>query len=424
MYKKITKYWFVFAIVFEIIFSAGYVSALSTYQIVQGGTGTSTAPGFNKIYIGGPHNELEYVSTSSLNISGGGGSSVFTLDGYNNIFSSNSNYAGTPSGPDGSNFFVGTSTGGDPSNSGINDISIGALAGTSNTTGSINTAIGQSALTTNTSGTENTAIGGQAMYNNSMGNTNTALGYNALFTSSSGSENVGLGNTAGFNLSSGSDNIAIGSGTDFPDPNGNSQLNIGNLIFGVVADTGTSTGDVGIGINDPSYTLDVNGSFHAENGGVLEALGTNILDFSNNGNPSSSQYYFSGAILHGNGSGLTNIVSTYLVDGSGNIVVNGSDRDTIDTSNIVSLNWQSRYMNDNSGNISIDWQNKYLYALSGASIDLDFSSTSGIQLPNGILTIKGAAPVGDGTYTVGLGLSQNGTITTVGGIITSIQQAS
>ena len=35
----------------------------------------------------------------------------------------------------------------------------------------------------------------------------------------------------------------------------------------------------------------------------------------------------------------------------------------------------------------------------------------------------GTPPVADGTYTVGIGSTQNGTITTKGGIITAIQEA-
>lgn len=41
-----------------------------------------------------------------------------------------------------------------------------------------------------------------------------------------------------------------------------------------------------------------------------------------------------------------------------------------------------------------------------------------------IEAIFNATPVADGTYTVGLGVGSNGTITTKNGLITAVQQAS
>lgn len=46
-----------------------------------------------------------------------------------------------------------------------------------------------------------------------------------------------------------------------------------------------------------------------------------------------------------------------------------------------------------------------------------------IELSN-ILTAAGITPIADGTYTLGLGVTNNGTITTKSGIITAIQEAS
>lgn len=56
--------------------------------------------------------------------------------------------------------------------------------------------------------------------------------------------------------------------------------------------------------------------------------------------------------------------------------------------------------------------------------DSGFSDLN-FQPVNGNLTaIAAATPIADGTYTVGLGVTNNGTVTTVGGIITAITQAS
>lgn len=55
--------------------------------------------------------------------------------------------------------------------------------------------------------------------------------------------------------------------------------------------------------------------------------------------------------------------------------------------------------------------------------DFQVSFASGsLSIPN-IMASSAFIPVGDGTYTVGLGGSQNGTITTVSGVITAIQEA-
>jgi len=52
----------------------------------------------------------------------------------------------------------------------------------------------------------------------------------------------------------------------------------------------------------------------------------------------------------------------------------------------------------------------------------DGSNLTGITVTQ-VLTASGISPVADGTYTVGLGLTQNGTITTVSGVITAVQEA-
>lgn len=54
-----------------------------------------------------------------------------------------------------------------------------------------------------------------------------------------------------------------------------------------------------------------------------------------------------------------------------------------------------------------------------------FAFQESVLLQNfGFTMINNQTPVGDGTYTVGLGVSTNGTIAVTNGIITAIQQAS
>lgn len=57
-------------IVLGVLFYGGFVSGLSIFQIVQGGTGTSTAPTYGKLFVGNAAGTWDYVSTSSLGIIG------------------------------------------------------------------------------------------------------------------------------------------------------------------------------------------------------------------------------------------------------------------------------------------------------------------------------------------------------------------
>ena len=99
-------------------------------------------------------------------------------------------------------------------NTGSHNIAVGYNA-LPNNSGSQNTAIGYQALwgqqqSQNTTGWFNTAVGNVALENNTTGSYNTALGYNALNGVISGSNNIGIGYKAGENLSSGYSNIYIG----------------------------------------------------------------------------------------------------------------------------------------------------------------------------------------------------------------------
>lgn len=60
---------------------------------------------------------------------------------------------------------------------------------------------------------------------------------------------------------------------------------------------------------------------------------------------------------------------------------------------------------------------------SGNNIAGTYATISNVSFTN-ILTNSGITPIADGTYTVGLGVTTNGTITTVKGLITAIQEAS
>jgi hypothetical protein len=164
------------------------------------------------------------------------------------------------------------------SNTGEENSAFGSQALKDNTSGANNTAMGKDALQLNTSGRDNTAIGYTAMIGNQIGSENTAVGVHALgfyggdyntavgyhaLRSSTGGGNIALGHSAGDNLTTGNGNIIIGYDIDAPSATGNDKLNIGNLIYANnVNGSGTtySTGNVGIGTNNPTSKLDVRGS--------------------------------------------------------------------------------------------------------------------------------------------------------------------
>ena len=106
------------------------------------------------------------------------------------------------------NFFAGANAG-NFSMTGSGNMASGAQALTANTSGTTNTASGAFALNSNTTGSNNTATGLGALQNNTAGDNNTASGNSALFNTT-GSSNIGLGNSAGFNLTTGDNNIDIG----------------------------------------------------------------------------------------------------------------------------------------------------------------------------------------------------------------------
>ncbi|HEU6449050.1 MAG TPA: hypothetical protein VFV23_11490 [Verrucomicrobiae bacterium] len=75
--------------------------------------------------------------------------------------------------------------------------------------GGANTASGFLALSSNTNGSFNVANGALALYSN-LGNYNTADGAQAIYSNTVGSYNIALGIQAGYNLTTGSSNIDIG----------------------------------------------------------------------------------------------------------------------------------------------------------------------------------------------------------------------
>ncbi|MDB5254760.1 MAG: hypothetical protein JWL92_136 [Candidatus Nomurabacteria bacterium] len=160
---------------------------------------------------------------------------------------------------------------------------IGYQSATNSTTGQQNTVGGYSALNFNKTGSNNTVWGTTALFGSSNASnysnntavgyragwvaltgadSNTLIGYQTGYTLTTGAKNIMLGafaTTANSNITTGSNNIMIGNDIQAPGGTSSNQLNIGNLIFGTgVSGTGsTIAGSVGIGVNNPAYTLQV-----------------------------------------------------------------------------------------------------------------------------------------------------------------------
>ena len=145
---------------------------------------------------------------------------------------------------------------------GSSNIAVGNECLSSNTSGIDNVAIGSSSMKDNLTGFYNTAVGVVTLFNNTTGSGNLALGNRALFDNTTGSNNICIGINAGDGLVSGGKNIIIGYEIDAATSSQSNSLNIGNLLFGNGIDgmnSDISSGNIGIGNNDPDYKLDVAG---------------------------------------------------------------------------------------------------------------------------------------------------------------------
>lgn len=123
--------------------------------------------------------------------------------------------------------------------------------------GSYNVAVGADAMANGNGGSVadgNTAVGNVALQAVTEGDGNTAIGSDAGLIVSTGSNNTLIGFLAADALTTGSSNIIIGANTDAPSATGSNQLNIGNTIYGDLAND-----YVGIGNTAPSVALDVTG---------------------------------------------------------------------------------------------------------------------------------------------------------------------
>ncbi len=120
--------------------------------------------------------------------------------------------------------------------SGADNVAVGDMSLSSNTSGNTNTAIGRFAMQQNVAGSNNTAVGWQALSNNMNSGGNTAIGRNALLAATAGN-NTAVGTNAGSALTTGNTNVFVGF-------NAGAALTTGvqNTFLGPAAGSSVTTG--------------------------------------------------------------------------------------------------------------------------------------------------------------------------------------
>jgi hypothetical protein len=192
----------------------------------------------------------------------------------------------------GNSVFIGQDAGLNDDFTANNNVFIGYLSGTTNTSGYSNSALGEYSMNKNTNGFYNTAFGSYALYENTIGDWNTAIGRNAMKSNISGGGNVAIGGAAMGSIQTGDNNTIIGAsaGSSAPDLDGcvfighgagseeynDNRLHIGNsynpLIYGEFDnDILSVNGKLGIATETPVVQLQVVGGTDASlaTGGYL-----------------------------------------------------------------------------------------------------------------------------------------------------------
>ena len=223
--------------------------------------------------------------------------------------------------------------------------------------GSGNIAFGGSALRSISTGSRNIGLGTTAGFFVSGGDNNIAMGHRASYGVSgntTGSNNISIGSQSNEFLEGGSNNIAIGVGVDVADLTGSDQLNIGNTLYGDLAND-----RIGVGVESPLAELDVSGTVSA-------------------------------TAFVGDGSGLTGVVATsvtiglddltdakYTVNNSIGIGINAQQGGGTDS---VALGGSALRRNNGDGNTAVGYQ-----AMRGPSSSYYSGSNSNVAVGRGAM---------------------------------------
>jgi hypothetical protein len=157
------------------------------------------------------------------------------------------------------NTFIGEATGG---STGTANTAVGSGAGRNNS-GSNNVFIGQNSADGNTSGNQSVTIGSLATLALQGNLRNVVIGYNSLNTATSGTvtDNIIIGTASVQSMTAGTDNILIANATNLPTATTNNFLNIGNTIFGDLANDRVRIG--GTGAVGAFHEFEINGTMAA-----------------------------------------------------------------------------------------------------------------------------------------------------------------
>ncbi len=141
---------------------------------------------------------------------------------------------------------------------------MGADAGFNMVSGSLNTYVGFNAGKASTTAISSTFIGNKAGEVNTTASFNTFIGERSGQANTTGEENTFLGRTSGLTNTTGTKNTIIGSTADVAFNNLTNATAIG---YGAVVSTSNSLvlgngANVGIGLSNPAYPLDVVGNVH------------------------------------------------------------------------------------------------------------------------------------------------------------------
>lgn len=174
--------------------------------------------------------------------------------------------------------------------SGLVNVGVGSFSLLQNTTGRNNTAVGVSALTANTTGGYNVAVGTGALFNNTTAFNNTALGESALSENTTGQFNTAVGKSS-LLFNNGNQNTAVG----FEALRDNVSASL-NTAIGLRALASNTTGQFNSALGHNSLVNNTVG--FSNNAFGLSALQSNVDGDWNNA--------FGGAALLNNSTGNAN----------------------------------------------------------------------------------------------------------------------
>ena len=218
---------------------AGFEGATNTFYGTEAGMGSAGNDTHRDTFVGA------YAGKS--NTSGFGSTFLGFAAGYNNTTGNWNTFLGNQAG------FYNTT--------GNYNAFLGNQAGAFNTTGNNNTFLGSAAGYRNTIGSSNAFLGNQAGISNTTGASNTSVGYEAGHDNTTGNGNVFLGHQAGYN-ETGSNKLYIANSiTSTPLLHG--QFGVGRIVAKL-----TVNGNLGVGVDIPTFPLQMASGAHVTTGGV------------------------------------------------------------------------------------------------------------------------------------------------------------